>query len=153
MCCKAFGLPTGKVWRGGDGTFVRVVQQRNVKLVSRWPACIGTCNKNMTLITAGPVSKMSEPTLMGLTRTGIHTDTSLQKMWAIGVFRCMILAFIPLWVERYKCHVVSAVWFCVALIVLVGEGLVFISHGDCLARWTRDSPVVLMHFAVTMLIR
>ena len=33
----------------------------------------------------------------------IQTDTATQPVWAIAVFSAMILTFIPLWVERYKC--------------------------------------------------
>ena len=105
-------LPTGKVWRGGDGSFcglefevmddeVRVV---NEKLdTSCWPAYIRTCNRIMILLTGWPVGENEETYIDGLDANDIQTDTATQPVWAIAVFRGMILTFIPLWVERYKC--------------------------------------------------
>ena len=80
---------------------VRVV---NEKLdTSCWPAYIRTCNRIMTLLTGWPVGENEETYIDGLDANDIQTDTATQSVWAIAVFRGMIMTFIPLWVERYKC--------------------------------------------------
>ena len=71
---------------------------------SCWPAYIGTCNRIMTLLTGWPVGENEETYIDGLDANDIQTDTATQLVWAIAVFRGMILTFIPLWMERYKCH-------------------------------------------------
>ena len=53
------------------------------------------------------------------------------------------------WVWQF----IAAVWFLVVVMLWAIEGLVFISPGECLAKWTWGSLVVSKHFAVTMLIR
>ena len=76
----------------------------NEKLnTSCWPAYIGTCNRIMTLLTGLPVGKNEETYIYGLYANDIQTDTATQPVWAIAVFRGMILTFIPLSVEWYKC--------------------------------------------------
>ena len=76
----------------------------NEKLdTSCWLAYIGTCNRIMTLLTGWPVGENEETYVDGIDTGDIQTDTATQTMWAITVFRSMILTFIPLWVERYKC--------------------------------------------------
>ena len=70
---------------------------------SCWPAYIGTCNRIMTLLTELPVGENEETYIDGLDANDIQTDTVTQPVWAIAVFRGMILTFIPLWMERYKC--------------------------------------------------
>ena len=70
---------------------------------SCWPACIGTCNRIMTLLTGWPVGGNEETYIDGLDANDIQTDTATQPVWAIAVFRGMILNLIPLWMERYKC--------------------------------------------------
>ena len=80
---------------------VRVVDEKLD--TSCWPAYIGTCNKNMTLLAGWPLGENEETYIDGLNANDIQTDTAAQQLWAITVFSCMILTFIPLWVERYKC--------------------------------------------------
>ena len=105
-------LPTGKVWRGGDGSFCglwvrsdgrRCSSGRRKLDTSCWPAYIGTCNRIMTVLTGWPAGENEETYIYGLDANDIQTDTATQPVWAIAVFRGMILTFIPLWVERYKC--------------------------------------------------
>ena len=106
--CEAL-VTNWKSLRGGDGSFtgfqfelmddeVRVV---NEKLgTSCWLAYIGTCNRIMTLLTGWPVGENEETYIDRLDANDIQTDTATQPVWAIAVFRCMILTFIPLWMER-----------------------------------------------------
>ena len=82
-------------------TEVRVVKEKLG--TSCWPAYIGTCNRIMTLLTEWPVGENEEIYIDGLDANDIQTDTVTQPVWAIAVFRGMILTFIPLWMERYKC--------------------------------------------------
>ena len=80
------------------------VRAINEKLDSScWPAYNGICNRFMTLLTGWPVGENEETYIDGLDANNIQTDTATQPMWAIAVFRVMMLTFIPLWVERYKC--------------------------------------------------
>ena len=80
---------------------IRVVKEKLG--TSCWPAYIGICNRIMTLLTGWPVGETEETYVDGLDANGIQTDTATQPVWAIAVFRGMILNFIPLWMERYKC--------------------------------------------------
>ena len=69
---------------------------------SCWPAYIGTCKRIMTLLTGWPVGENDENYIDELANN-IQTDTATQTMWAITVFRGMMLTFNQLWVERYEC--------------------------------------------------
>ena len=82
-------------------TEVRVVKEKLG--TSCWPAYIWTCNRTMTLLTRWPVSESETTYINGLDANDIQTDTATQPVWAIAVFRGMILTFISLWMERYKC--------------------------------------------------
>ena len=80
---------------------VRVVDEKLD--TSCWPAYIGTCNRIMTLLTGWPMGDNGETYIDGFDANVIQTDTATQPVWAMAVFRGMILTFIPSWVERYKC--------------------------------------------------
>ena len=102
--CEAL-VTNWKSLRGGDGSFkgfefeqmvdeVRVVKEK--LSTSCWPAYIGTCNRNMTLLTGWPVGENEETYIDGLDAKNIQTDAATQPVGAIAVFRGMILTFIPL---------------------------------------------------------
>ena len=105
-------LPIGKVYEAVTAVFtgfefelmddeVRVVKEKLG--TSCWPAYIGTCNRTMTLLTGWPLGENETTYIDGLDANDIQTDTATQPVWAIAVFRGMILTFISLWMERYKC--------------------------------------------------
>ena len=80
---------------------VRVVKEKLD--TSCWPAYIGTCNRTMTLLTGWPVGENEQTYIDGIDANDIQTNTATQPVWAIAVFRGMILTFIILWMERYMC--------------------------------------------------
>ena len=57
----------------------------------------------MTLLTGWPVGENEETYIDGIDANGIQTDRATQPVWATAVFRGLMLTFIPLWMERYKC--------------------------------------------------
>ena len=103
--CEAL-VTNWKRLRGGNGMElmddeVRVVEEEIG--ASCWPASIGTCNRIKTLLTGWPMGENEETYTDGLDVNDFQTHTATQPVWAIAVFRGMILTFIPLWMERYKC--------------------------------------------------
>ena len=57
----------------------------------------------MTLLIARQVGESEGAYVDGFDANGIQAGTATQIIWLIAVLRGMILTFIPLWVERYKC--------------------------------------------------
>ena len=158
-------LPTGKVWRGGDGSFcglwVRSDARRSSsgKRETRYQLLTGqhrdgTCNRLMTLLTGWPVGENEETYINGLDANDIQTDTAAQPVWAIAVFRGMILTFIPLGVARYKCDSsLQQFDFWSSWCFELSRASFSFPPWECVAKWTWDSLVVSTHFAVEVLIR
>ena len=96
--------------------------------------------------------------------TGLHRDlqqnydtvdrvTGGRKWGNIHRWAWCELTFIPLWVERYKCDSsLQQLDFWSSWSFELSRHR-FHFPGKCLAKWTWDSLVVYMHFAVAMLIR
>ena len=110
-CCEALVTnweSLARRWRQFLRTFEFEVMDDEVRVVNKkldtscWPAYIGTCNGIMTLLTGWPGGENEETYINELDANNIQTDTATQPVWAIVVFRGMVLT-IPLWVERYKC--------------------------------------------------
>ena len=76
-------LPTGKVRRGGDGSFMGFefeVMDDEVRMVkekldtSCWPAYMGACNRIMIMLTGWTVGDNEEKYIDGLDANDIPTD-------------------------------------------------------------------------------
>ena len=109
--------PIGKALRGGDGSFIRLWfggdwQRSSSGTRETQHQLLTSLHRNLqqnhdTVDTRcwqdDRWAKMSNAYISGLDVTVNQTDAATQPIWTIATFRGIILTFIPMRVERYKC--------------------------------------------------